>query len=354
MEIKNIIKEKHFVPILIILDILMTFSTLYVSYTIDSVISNIENSQALGSITIIHIVISISLYVLFTIFVPLLYKVYYYRVKRNYNFYITKKIIEKNSEYFRSNDAGSIINVAYNIGDRIAFYYARVYINIITESISFILVVASMFFYSYKVTLVFLACTLLMSFIISLLAKKVGTASAKLNEKENIVYTKFNQFVENINLIKNLNKEKYYADDYEDNYDNSYYAANKQFSRIDAYYKVVFNDLIIVLPLLILIISILLKDYLGVTISSIVSIYFLSSKIQEPIDSLSSVYSDYKENKINLSYIKDLLVSNDEILKPINDFNKIEFSSKGITFSNNTILNNVKIEISKGDLKVIL
>lgn len=104
MEIKNIIKEKHFVPILIILDILMTFSTLYVSYTIDSVISNIENSQALGSITIIHIVISISLYVLFTIFVPLLYKVYYYRVKRNYNFYITKKIIEKNSEYFRSND----------------------------------------------------------------------------------------------------------------------------------------------------------------------------------------------------------------------------------------------------------
>ena len=145
--------------------------------------------------------------------------------------------------------------------------------------------------------------------------------------------------------LNSLTKNEKYAKTYDDKYFVNY----KGYKIYEALYTAFDVLLIYFIPLLTLFVGLLLAKFTLISLGVILSLYTLSSNLRSPINSLSILLSLSKQNKANLEIVDDIYNINSSNLLNVNDFNKIEFSSKGITFSNNTILNNVKIEISKGD-----
>lgn len=352
--IRNHCHNKGLIVMTIIGLISFNFSMLVISVVINRIISDVENN-CLDLTYSLYIVIPLFVItIILMFFVPLSYNMLTAKTLRDIDTFTTGNILNLKPSFFKEHSAGEIIGLNKNVSEEVGLFYSDLPVQIIAHGVSLIMFIVVLFVYNYIIAFIILLLMLILSYVISRITKYYAEYGVSFNEDMSIMMGKTHQLIDNYKIIRMLKKEEYYAKKYAYEFDTSAYKSFKKFKLYENTYSFLTSFLTYILPFIVLVFGLLLKDYLLIGTGVVIAMYTLIGNIQEPIRVLASIYGRYKKNIQNENLIKDLVLATPEQKEYVlNEFNKLDFSSKGLTFMDKHILVDINFQIDKGDFVLL-
>ena len=353
-KVKKIINVKKYQVVCFFLDVLLTLSLVILSFCLKNIIDCISNGESIATNNIIMIIVAFIFYFLSYYFGPILYKHLYANAEKRLNFYVFETTVKQNQEFFVKYDQGYIETIIEDVTSEVSDHYASFTIKFLCDFITVVCYFAIMFYYSWQLTIV----TIIILVIVMLLTSRVVNKQAEIVKDCKTGQSKFRtsilETMENVNLIKMIDKTDYYTKEYKNIYSNNFYKPYLKYRILGAIYTTLYAVILFIMPLFILIIGLVLKDVFMISLGSSISVYSLLGNLQEPIRDLSALTSDKKQNSENVKLLKDFMDFDcNNNLKKIESFESLEFKSSGIKFDNNEILKNVSFNIEKNDFVLL-
>lgn len=349
-EIKKALKCKKYIILTLMFGILQQVAATLTALLINKVISSIENGSFLLTNYLWKIIVIIIASSVITFFYCYVARLLFTKAVRDFDIWALNRLFKRDSKLFEDYANGEIINYVKNVGANIARYYVDFWINIIINLAAFSLAFGVLLSYNYIISLSVLAFIILLCFVIQRISVLKSKIISLLNMYDGEVMNNFTELLSNFQLIKMTDKEKYFCNQYEKNYDNTFYKTMCKYKLYDSFYTAVYSFLVYILPLAVLLFGVALKNYLMISVGAVVAMYSLVGSLQEPIQQSAVIISNYKENKERLKSIAPLLsLEKNDSLHEFTNFEHLTFSSKGLEFGNNNILTDIQFEINQGD-----
>lgn len=353
-EIKKIIRVEKYQILCCILQIMFIVALVVLSISLKEIIDIISNGETVKAKNIIVILVAFIFYFISYYFGPISYRYLYATAERRLCTYLVEKTLEQDQEFFVEHDQGYIETVIEDVSADVARHYGSFFINCLTDSLELICYFGIMFYYSWQLTII----TIILLAIVMYLTKGIVNKQAEIlkvcKEGQSKVTTHLLETISNVNLIKMVDKTKYYSDSFNEDFTDNFSKPYLKYRILDAIYTTLYAVLLYILPLLILILGLVLKDVFMISLGSTISVYSLLGNLQEPIRDIAALTSQKKQNNENIKFLEGfMMIEVKSDLPKVEKFECLKFKSKGIQFDNNEILKGVSFEIFKNDFVLL-
>lgn len=353
-KVKEIIKVKKYQVFGFVEGLILTISLLVLSYCLRDIIDCISSGESIKTKSVIIILIAFLFYFLSYFLGPIVYQHLYANARKRLNVYLLGNTLNQNQDFFRKYEQGYIQAIIEDLSYDVSSHYASFIIKLISDLVIVLGYFGIIFYYSWQLASITFTILIIVMILTNRIVNKQALAAKDFKVKMSKVKTHLLETISNVNLIKMVDKTKYYTDTYKDDYTENFYNPLLKYRILEAMYTTLYAVILFMMPLLILILGLVLKDVFMISLGSTISVYSLLGNLQEPIRDLSALAAEIRQNKENLGLMKDFISfdKNDKLQK-IDDFVSLEFKSKGIQFENNEILKDLSFTVLKDDFVLI-
>lgn len=353
-EIKKIIRVEKYQILCFVLQIILIIALVILSISLKEIIDIISKGETVKPKNIIVILVAFVFYFISYYFGPISYKHLYSNAERRLCTYLVEKTLEQDQNFFIEHEQGYIETVIEDVSADVARHYGSFGINYLTDFLELVCYFGIMFYYSWQLTIITIILLVIVMYLTKGIVNKQAETVKVCKEGQSKVTTHLLETISNVNLIKMVDKTKYYSDSFNEDFTNNFSKPYLKYRILDAIYTTLFAVLCYIMPLLILILGLVLKDVFMISLGSTISVYSLLGNLQEPIRDIAALTSKKKQNNENLKFLEAFMTFDvkTDLLK-IEEFESLEFKSSGIQFDNNEILKDVSFEILKNDFVLI-
>lgn len=344
--------------IFIIISLLLSFFSIICSISIPFLFKNVINNLIYDKnmhIKLLLLIISILIIQLFsTVISDYLIQAQGIDIVLRIRKKLISKISNLNKSFFDKNKSGNISSILSNDSNSIYILVIDTLPNLITSFINAILLIVSLFYLSYKLTLVLVFVIPLILSIYKPLGKKLGSISNSMQKSTGLL-NDFGFFItENNNLIKSHSSQNF-----EKRRGNIIINNLKEISLKRTKIVSIISPLLNVLSLLTVIGSVIYGFYLAsikeITIGGLVAYITLFFQVMTPISSFGESLSEIESMNGSSMRMKSILTNDnlEEILigKNIDSINKISFNNVSFKYDTKKedSLKNVSFRLKKGE-----
>lgn len=264
--------------------------------------------------------------------------------------------LKNNINFFKNNNSGELNSLIINDGEAIALWISTGWLTRFIQSICLLLNLYALVQYSLFLTLIILFCIFICFIFVNIIAKRAASISSDIFKiKGNITHFIIESF-QLINSIKFLKKESYFGLKFNSIIDNQKYFLDRKSSILTALYMSLTIILMNILPLIAVGIGMFLVSNGNLSIGSIISIYALTSKLQEPVRIIAESLS---QEKTAMRLIEKLsVIFPDETFNKksiiINEFVSLNITINKFSYDNKIyLLNDINLAIGPKEIIVI-
>ncbi len=324
------------------------------SSILSNIVADIENNSLNIKETLYIAVPLLLCFLAVTFLSTYSYNMTYAKTSRDIDAFSTSNILRLKPKYFKDHSVGEILRLNKVTTKEVALFYMDFYFQTIADGISLLAMIGVLFYYNYIITIILIICIVILYLLISKISIYAAQFAAIYGKESALINGETNQLINNHKIITMLKTEEFFVKRYSNMVDEKTYKYFRKYLYYQNLYVVMTNFLTYILPFIVLIFGLLLKDYLLISTGIVLAMYTIVGNIQEPVRILSKISGRYKENKENEKLIADLILATAEVKNyTLEEFNNLSFNSKGITFMDKHILDNVNFEINKGDFVLL-
>lgn len=264
-------------------------------------------------------------------------------------------LLDKDISFYEKQTTGNITSMLINDSSEIASWMSVGQLIVLIQVLSLLFTIIMMFRYSSILTIIILVLISISFVMINIIAKR----QAEVAKKIFTIKGEINQFliesIKSIKLIKPLKKEIYFKDNFKMLIDDKKFPEDKKYSALFGLYISMMSLLIMILPLIAVGIGAFLTSKGMMTIGSILSVYSLTSQLQEPISVLASSFSDRKTIMILVDRLKEV-IHQEELYKNdilIDGFKELYININSFNYGDKKILKNTNIKMSANEIIII-
>lgn len=320
--------------------VLQTYLIIEMQRLIDLVVAN----KSIDSL-IIRFLISIVLFFILNIVSQYTFRILNALGKNKLLLKIYYNLLEKDISFFEKKDTGNLISIILNDGDNVADWLSRGWLIRSIQLVSLLISISVMFYYSITLTLIIILLIAVCFVFVNIVSKEIAKITENLFEIKGTISQNLMETIQSISIIKMLKKENYFQEKFSNIITDDKYPLDKKHSILFSLYMSVTIVLMQLMPLIAVGIGIVLVSKNKLTIGSIVSIYALTGRLQEPVrilaESISQEKSDMRLVDRLSIFLPDKQDSNKLQVKQVND---ISVDIDEFTYDNeNYMLKDIKL-----------
>ena len=292
----------------------------------------------------------------------------YFQLKFNFFFikYLTQKIIRKylysDYEFFIKNKSSKMMSTLYTEASAFCDWYISPLIIIISETIFLISLVCLLLYADLKSTFIIISFFLIFIFVFLIITRgKIKSWGIKRQILAEKLLKNLSQIFEGIKIIKIFQKENFFLNTFIDDQKNMQ-LLGLQNDIVQFLPRVLLEYIVIILILGILFVSVNSNVNL-INIIPIIALY--SAATLRLIPTISKIMVSFQNLKFGAPAIKRMYEEiNDnknsdiqkETIKNIEEFKSIKYENISFSYGENfkNVLNNINLEINKGDIVGII
>lgn len=346
---KIILKNYKIFIILILISLFITLLSLSSSLYLKAIIDNHFSNNYLVKLFIIFLIITMLKNT--TEYVQ--NKIYIF-INQKIDLILTTDVFSKlillPYSYYKNKTTGDVV-ARFNDITKIKDFISKILIILFVDSILSITSIICLFLISKILSLIILLVSFIIIIIILLYKKIFITNLNILKNKQSDINSFVIESIMGFETIKGLSLEKNFINNFNDNY-NNYLFKYKKLSKLqnkENYYKNLIYD--IGLNLIILLGSLLIY-YNVISIGNLVLFITLTSFFLNPIKSIVENYELFRETKISINRINELILEDKQNNKQIKISN-IEVKNLNYYHNDKLILENINLSIKQKD-KIVL
>ncbi len=351
MELKKIIYRKliFWIVFSVILSIIINLIMVFISKNIEIIMNSFELEEKNNFYLRFTIILILCLSFFLINF--LYYFVYYMidiKAKKISLEYAYSNYLNRDFNFFSTNSVGeitySITQLSSEVGTYFATFWPTIIVNLFTILILFLTISQYSLPFAIGIVLVIMFFILFTSFISNKISYKTEEQETYASNMQDYLVESFN----GITILKELLLEKRFHRRFMDDFSKKKYKCDMQKNVWYSLYIVLYDVMMIVLPILTLVFGFLLHQYSIISIGAILAIYSIVGLLQEPIRNIADSITYFKEHKARikkLSFIKE----------PDEDYenfkiDNISLNIKEMKSKDAIILKDIHLEIKQNDI----
>lgn len=351
MELKKIIYKKLIFWIIfsIILSIIINLIMVFISKNIEFIMNSFE----LGEKNDFYLRFSIILILCLSFFlINFLYYFVYYMIdikaKKISLEYAYNNYLNRDFNYFSSNSVGEITYSITHLSREVGTYFATFWSTIVVNLLTIVILFVTISQYSLPFAIGIVVVIVLFIFFTSFISNKI---SNKTEEQETYASNMHDYLVESFNgitILKELLLEKRFQKRLIEDFSKKKYRCDMQKNIWYSLYIVLYDVMMIILPILTLVFGFLFHQYSIISIGAILAIYSIVGLLQEPIRNIADSITYFKEHRARIKKLNFIKVPSEtyENFK-IDD---ISLKIKEIKSKDTIILRDIHLNIKRNDI----
>lgn len=259
------------------------------------------------------------------------------------------EVLNKSVNFIDDKNRGKVYSILNNDVIKFAQLVAVNPVISIYQIVTLVLCVILMLVTQWQLTLILLLCIILCFAVTNLLSKNIAQSQKEVYEKNEIVAKKILEGLQNHKIIKLLRKQLEFTQKLQQFLMHDLQEKEKRSAFYQSEYMMIYIVLTIVLPFLSVAIGVYFSSLRWMSVGQILTMYSLVSQLQEPIRQIAEVRTN-KLTAIHLSErISILLMQKEQPKEKIDVVDTIMINDVSFGYGENEILNDVSLQIKKGD-----
>lgn len=349
----NYLKENlSLIIYLTIISIIITVLTIVSSFRLEAIVNmSIATSSYQNLIAISFVLISLILLKETSIYFKN-HLLNYFLTTIDYKLVITiyEKLLSLSRGYYKNHSTGEVLARVQD-QEKIKCFIVNLLATIITDTITFIITLLTLFYLNYKLTIIIIITTFILIFLY-IINKYSITKYLKLLKNDNANITSFlTESIIGIDSIKNLGIETNFINKFQKkylNFTNEVYLYQNLIIKKDYYLELATS----ISEFLIIIIGSAFIINNNMKLETLITYLLLLTYIYNPVKNQIELLINYFDSKLSYKRINDLLLLEEKKKKhkrKINLTGNIKISNLNYSYQNEECLKNINIEIKKGE-----
>lgn len=270
------------------------------------------------------------------------------KFRKNFDYLITtdivKNIIFLPYSYYKLRTTGEVIS-RYNDISKIKDFSCEVVLSLLLDCTLFLNCLIILFIISKKLTIIYFIFLILSLFISCIKEKNILKEKEELIKQNSISTSYLVEIIEGFESIKGLGTEKNILDTFKSKY-NSYIIASEKYNRLVNKQNFLKETIYKTSDLVIIFIGVILVKEKFISISSLILFQSISIYLFESYKNIINLFRIYKEVKISIRRINEMIYKNLEKKINIKKIDRIDIKNLTYSFYDKPLLNNLNIKIN--------